>query len=448
MAENLLRNASFEQGIPEGNAAHVCLVITPDPHAAQPFYMSQRGEINNPVGWVSWFVHDVERPPAHDPSNTNGWCEPETRPAPHAGRYYDGANGHLMFTFYRIHDGGYYQQVSTAAGKRLRASVLAHAWSSNTDNPKHSEGVGEAAFFALEGETDHKQVTFWVGVDPTGGTDPMAPSVVWGRGAHIYNVYHEVPAVEVVAKAETVTVFTRQRFLWPFKHCDGYVDAAALTVVDKPSPEPEPEPPDQGPVDYDYPVIERGSKLTAHAIGESGAYDLVRYLAEQGTPLPFLKVVAAQAPKDLLAVRNLKALSPTTRIIGRVIMAQDGFNPQGWSTGLNAEAYMSHFTQWARDYPEVEWWELWNEQDPPGTSGHVGLARLTVECMQIAESEGYKLALASYSSGVPENDDWQAIWDQTAFFQQARAGGHILSLHAYCRTSNESATQAHLLRPK
>jgi hypothetical protein len=207
-------------------------------------------------------------------------------------------------------------------------------------------------------------------------------------------------------------------------------------------------PPPAPPTDYGYPVIAKGSKLTSHAISEGGTYDLVRYLVEQGSPLPFLKVVASQAPKDLLAIRNLKALSPTTQIIARVIKASDGFDPQGWQPGMNAEAYMSRFTEWAKAYPEAKWWELWNEQDPVGTSGHVEMARFSVKCMDIAEREGYKLALMSYSTGVPEPEEWQAIWDETQFFQRAEEGGHILSLHAYCRTADASATNAHLLRPK
>ena len=51
-------------------------------------------------------------------------------------------------------------------------------------------------------------------------------------------------------------------------------------------------------------------------------------------------------------------------------------------------------------------------------------------CMDIAEANGYKLALFSYSMGVPEIYEWQAI-AETGVFARAQQGGHILSLHEY-----------------
>jgi hypothetical protein len=76
-----------------------------------------------------------------------------------------------------------------------------------------------------------------VGIDPTGGTDPLADTVVWGQGAHIYNEYAQVPSVEATAQADTVTVFLRSRTLWPFKHNDAYWDDAELVVPDEEPPE-------------------------------------------------------------------------------------------------------------------------------------------------------------------------------------------------------------------
>jgi hypothetical protein len=95
--------------------------------------------------------------------------------------------------------------------------------------------VGYNAFFAEEGtpglDDADRNFTFWVGIDPTGGTNPYAPTVVWGKGAHIYNAYYQVPAVETTALADRVTVFLRSRTLWPFKHNDAYWDDVLLQEV-------------------------------------------------------------------------------------------------------------------------------------------------------------------------------------------------------------------------
>ena len=71
-----------------------------------------------------------------------------------------------------------------------------------------------------------------MGIDPTGGTNPFASTVAWGRGAHIYNQYAQLPSVEETAQADTVTVFLRSKTLWSFKHNDAYWDDAELVVVD------------------------------------------------------------------------------------------------------------------------------------------------------------------------------------------------------------------------
>jgi hypothetical protein len=64
------------------------------------------------------------------------------------------------------------------------------------------------------------------------------------------------------------------------------------------------------------------------------------------------------------------------------------------------------------------------------------------------EAEGIhaKLAHMAYSTGVPEFEEWQAIFDETDFFQMAQERGDILSLHAYGETPED--VEWHLLRPK
>jgi len=234
MPRNILRNGDFEADWSE-EESHRCLVFPTD---GEP-YETVRGNIFTPPGWVTWFRHGL--PVEHDPTNQDGWAQPEVRDARSRDpdRMHSGEKGMLLFTFYRIHDGGFLQQVQVEPGTRLRLTAWAHAWSNwhggpHPDDPRWSEGPGHEPGFILEGETtddNWRNFTFWVGIDPTGGRDPYADTVVWGQGAHIYNAYHRVPPVEAVAEGNTVTVFLRSRTLWPFKHNDAYWDDVVLEIV-------------------------------------------------------------------------------------------------------------------------------------------------------------------------------------------------------------------------
>ena len=79
--------------------------------------------------WGIWFVWD------------DGWAQPESRYAPHAGRVLDGLTGWLMFSFYRKHHGGLWQHVDAEPGKRYRFTVNNHAWSSTDDVATTSDGA-------------------------------------------------------------------------------------------------------------------------------------------------------------------------------------------------------------------------------------------------------------------------------------------------------------------
>jgi len=221
---NLLKNPGFE-----GNWWRKT-------HTGQEF-----GEIYVPEHWVAFWKEGGPVP--HDPGNPIGYGRPEmhviNREPPFLDplRIQDGNRALKFFSFYRIHDGGVYQRVEgIVPGTRLRGTGFAHAWSSGQDNPRVSDGVGEGPFFVRAIDYDKvdnvRNFTFTIGIDPTGGTDPWADTVVWGEGAHIYNVHAQVPPVEVVAQGTAVTFFARSAVLWPFKHCDAYMDEMELVVVD------------------------------------------------------------------------------------------------------------------------------------------------------------------------------------------------------------------------
>ncbi len=220
---NLLQNPGFE-----GNWWRKT-------HTGQEF-----GEIFVPEKWVAFWKEGGPVP--HDPGNPIGYGRPEihviNREPPFLNplRIKDGNRAVKLFTFFRIHDGGFYQRVEgITPGARLRGTGWAHAWSSGQDNPNVSDGAGAGPYFIRAADYDKvdgvRNFTFSVGIDPTGGTDPWGSTVVWGDGAHIYNGYAQIPPVEVTAQGTAVTFFVRSSVLWPFKHCDAYFDEMELTVV-------------------------------------------------------------------------------------------------------------------------------------------------------------------------------------------------------------------------
>jgi hypothetical protein len=229
MPENLLKNGEFEAEWGE-EKSHRCLIF---PAGGSP-YEKNVENIFTPPHWITWFRHEP-----------GSWSQPEVTETKGRRRVHGGQKGMRLFTFHRCHDAGFLQQVEvqghtvtvflrsktlwafrnsdaywddadltlTPEGK-LRLSAWAHAWSNHeVEGYEHygdarcSVGVGCGPVFILEGDAPPLNgdplndaignFTFSVGLDPTGGTNPFADTVVWSQGAHIYNTYVQVPAVEV-----------------------------------------------------------------------------------------------------------------------------------------------------------------------------------------------------------------------------------------------------------
>lgn len=230
-----LINGDFEADWSD-QRSHQCLRISEQGDVEE----IEQGIIFTPPGWLVWFRYQEDR-----------WAAPEGRATSGTNpkRMHSGEKGYLLFTVGQAHDSGLLQELPVKPGETIRFSAWAHGWSNqqdpsrpdlypNPDDSCWSEGAGHDPFFALEGELSGqsgedslKNFTFWLGIDPTGGRNPFSGSVVWGRGAHIYNSYAQVPSIEVTALAETATVFTRACVIYPFKHNDAYWDDAELIVV-------------------------------------------------------------------------------------------------------------------------------------------------------------------------------------------------------------------------
>ncbi len=172
------------------------------------------------------------------------------------------------------------------------------------------------------------------------------------------------------------------------------------------------------------------SKLGIHAIAPAATIPTLRDLATQGVSMATVKAVDSI---DML--RDAKAIDPQIVTFGRYTRGQRGENVE--RPDLNGD--LKHTARWVMDallprWEEhrayVDYWEIVNEIDPPGTDGHRRLAELMLNCMEIAEAEGYKVGLFSYSLGVPEYDEFAAVVE-TGVFQRAKEGGHVFALHEY-----------------
>ncbi|MBC7261589.1 MAG: hypothetical protein H5T63_06215, partial [Chloroflexi bacterium] len=80
----------------------------------------------------------------------------------------------------------------------------------------------------------------YVGIDPTGGTDWASSNIVWSEPAMQYNTWMQL-SVTAVAKAGTITVYTRGQPEFRTQFNDSYWDDACLTIV-RPQPTNTPVP--------------------------------------------------------------------------------------------------------------------------------------------------------------------------------------------------------------
>lgn len=187
---NLLQNPGFEGGFTAVAAGQVA------------------------TNWTPWHAPRT----AEMPSYQNG--QPVYLPASEAAaqgvfaRSRTGSNAQIYYSFYETHDGGLYQQVSgVAPGTELRFSIYAYVWSSKFDDVNVSDEPGDVALR--------------VGIDPTGGTDPFAASVIYTDAQVFYDAFREY-SVTATAQASTVTVFVRSTVGEPVQGSYVYLDDAAL----------------------------------------------------------------------------------------------------------------------------------------------------------------------------------------------------------------------------
>ena len=125
-----------------------------------------------------------------------------------------------FFNNYGTHNAGIYQRVSVPQGSKLTLTARVYVWSSELNEYNLSKKAG------------NYQVM--VGIDPTGGTNALAGTVVWSPPRIEYDHWVDL-RVETTAQADVVTAFLRGTVEYCSDNNNSYWDDAVLTVVE-PSP--------------------------------------------------------------------------------------------------------------------------------------------------------------------------------------------------------------------
>lgn len=207
----LLTNPGFEGiGVPVDNAAPNYGNWTRD-----TFTGEQYGEIYTPEGWVTWWEKgEYGRPECHIIANEPPFLNPS--------RIYQGYYAGKCSTYMRKQHAGYYQVVDgLKPGAMVEGWYYAHAWACDENNTSALSCGDPEAF------------SFRVGIDPDGGVDPFADTILWSDEQFIYDIFERVGPVQVtVGENGAVTFFLRSHGKWAYQHNDAYWDNPSLYYVE------------------------------------------------------------------------------------------------------------------------------------------------------------------------------------------------------------------------
>lgn len=180
-------------------------------------------------GWTSWFREP--RPTDHRPEWNEEVLLGEGKVS---WRVRHGDKAQKMFSSFSTHEGGFYQQVNVVPGTELEFSVWVEVWSSDCDKPCKSQLEPGTV---CPSQNTHGNYRVSVGIDPAGGTDPLASKVQWReyrlRWDIPYDVWNRL-SITATAQANQVTVFTRGWAEFDVKHNDSYWEDAKLAYVTPP----------------------------------------------------------------------------------------------------------------------------------------------------------------------------------------------------------------------
>ena len=260
-----------------------------------------------------WRAYYVDSPPPNVPS-PESWKRPEFRDVKSTefpNRVRSGLLAQKYFSFGGQHIAGLMQQVGgIAPGTPLRFSAYMMTWGCMA-------GHGEWNICPTGDKSNNPSPMHTrVGIDPTGGTNPWAASVVWSAEREAYDQW-TLFQVDATAQNSTVTVFTYSYADWfdsVFRiHNDVYIDDASLIALNEtPAPPPTaiPEPPMDTPVSApeDTPAPEPTSPPTPTAPSPPTA---TATAAATATMTPTVTSTATPLPSPTATATPTVVASPT-----------------------------------------------------------------------------------------------------------------------------------------
>jgi LysM repeat protein len=283
--DNLLNNGGFEGGTYEQVAD---------------------GSTRVPNGWKAWWAQSANT--LYKPAYELESHPPHVRQGAWAARFY---------TAYTNHDAGLYQQVAVTQGATYRFVIWGFTWS--TQNP-------------VVGTPSEADSTLRVGIDPTGGTDPFAASVVWSAGIVARDTYQKL-TVEAAAKAATITVFVRNTTAWPVARNDAFWDDAELKVVGGAAAQPTAAAPQPTAAPSSVKATPDANGRIVHTVGAGDSLSYIAWL--YGVPMD--------------QIRQLNSLQNDIVVLGTRLVIQEGYTPTPEPTAVVTETPTPEATEVAEE---------------------------------------------------------------------------------------------------
>ncbi len=190
-----------------------------DPGFEGPYVGRGRPDLNTPQAWNIWLA---DSPRSYEwqnrPDRTFAFPHPGG-PETHGGSFSQNINGgYVTFT------AALYQQVSVPANSDVTASIWARLKTCNLPRGQDGVLVGDTCGSAVEAGSYVR-----VGIDPTGGTNPTSPSIVWSGNITPHDRWEQA-AVSAKAQGGTVTMFAWVSQDWPSDLNNVWFDDASLTL--------------------------------------------------------------------------------------------------------------------------------------------------------------------------------------------------------------------------
>ncbi|MFH1086815.1 MAG: hypothetical protein V1772_13765, partial [Chloroflexota bacterium] len=175
----------------------------------------------------------------------------------------------------------------------------------------------------------------------------------------------------------------------------------ALQPTKTPKASRTPKPTATPRVPWPEPLARPGpSKLGLH-VQWNNSPDIMEYIRRMKPPV-------VKAVGDFGFLKDLKEASPTTIVVARLADAasERGFRLEG-DPAAAARAFVAAHLETYRANPLVDYWEGPNE---PGVQGRMAwYGAFEAERVRAMAEQGLKAAVGSFSTGVPEWDEFEAF---------------------------------------